>query len=90
VAALACAEQIRRQIAASPLAHRGRMLGHITVSLGLAVAPGDGPVTTILRCADAALLEAKANGRNRTICASAMPGDSSPADTRAKAARSAP
>ncbi len=84
--ALACAEQIRRQIAASPLAHRGKMLGHITVSLGLAVAPGDGPVTTILRCADAALLDAKANGRNRTVCASAMPGEASAAGRRSKTA----
>jgi diguanylate cyclase (GGDEF)-like protein len=45
-AALECAEQIRRQIAASPLAYHGKMLGHVTVSLGLAVAPGDCPVAT--------------------------------------------
>jgi diguanylate cyclase (GGDEF)-like protein len=72
-AAHACAERVRTQIAASPLAHRGKMLGHVTVSLGVAVTPGDGPAASILRCADAALLEAKAHGRNQTIRASQMP-----------------
>jgi diguanylate cyclase (GGDEF)-like protein len=71
-AALALAEILRRQIAATPLAHHGKMLGYITASLGLAVAPVDGPAATILRCADAALLEAKASGRNRTVAAGAM------------------
>jgi diguanylate cyclase (GGDEF)-like protein len=68
--AIACAERLRGQIASAPLAHHGRMLGHVTTSLGLAVAPADGPLTTVLRRADAALLRAKALGRNRTVTAS--------------------
>jgi len=48
-AALELAERLRGQIAAAPLAHHGRMLGHITISLGLAVSPADGPTATLLR-----------------------------------------
>jgi PleD family two-component response regulator len=36
------------------------------------VAPGDGPPTTLLRRADAALLEAKSGGRNRTVTAAQL------------------
>jgi len=70
VAAVARAEQLRTQIKEAPLAHHGRMLGHITVSLGLAVSPNDGPPGTLLRRADAALLQAKLLGRDRTTAAS--------------------
>ena len=63
------AEELRKRVGAAPLAHHGRMLGHITISLGLAAAPDDGPAANLLRCADAALLEAKAGGRNRTVAA---------------------
>jgi diguanylate cyclase (GGDEF)-like protein len=69
-AAFECAEQLRNQIAATPLAHHGRMLGNVTISLGLAVSPGDGPPATLLSRADAALLQAKSSGRNRTVMAS--------------------
>lgn len=72
-AAMETAERLRMRVGAMPLAHHGRMLGHITISLGLAVAPDDGPVGNILRCADAALLEAKAGGRDRTIAANSGP-----------------
>jgi diguanylate cyclase (GGDEF)-like protein len=68
--ALERAERLRTQIKEAPLAHHGRMLGHITVSLGLAVSPDDGPTTTLLRRADAALLQAKSLGRDRTVAAS--------------------
>lgn len=71
-AAYARADHLRAQIAAAPLAHHGRMLGHITISLGLAVSPHDGPSATLLRRADAALLRAKSLGRNRTIAASSV------------------
>jgi diguanylate cyclase (GGDEF)-like protein len=63
------AERIRSQVAVAALAHHGQMLGHITISLGLAVCPDDGPLTTLLRRADAALLQAKTGGRNQTIAA---------------------
>lgn len=71
-AAYARADHLRAQIAAAPLAHHGRMPGHITISLGLAVSPHDGPSATLLRRADAALLRAKSLGRNRTIAASSL------------------
>jgi diguanylate cyclase (GGDEF)-like protein len=70
--AMARAEQLRTQIAAAPLAHHGRMLNNVTVSLGLAVSPGDGPPATLMKRADAALLQAKSGGRNRTIAASTL------------------
>lgn len=70
--AMAVAENLRSEVAKAQLAHHGRMLGHITVSLGLAVTPHDGPRSTLLRRADAALLQAKSNGRNRTIAASEL------------------
>ncbi|HET6970199.1 MAG TPA: sensor domain-containing diguanylate cyclase [Phenylobacterium sp.] len=84
-AALAAAERIRELVAASPLAHHGRMLGRVTISLGLAVSPEAGPATTLLRCADAALLAAKSGGRNRTVVA-AKPG-TVVGDRRAAASR---
>ena len=61
------AERLRAEIQAAPLSHRGVMLGHITVSLGVAIAPEDGTSFTVLRRADAALLQAKALGRNQTV-----------------------
>jgi len=61
------AERIRMAVGAAPLAHHGRLLGHVTISLGVASAPEDAPVGSLIRCADAALLKAKAGGRDRTI-----------------------
>lgn len=68
--AIECAEDLRARIAATPLAHHGLLLDKVTISLGLAASPLNGPVVTLLRQADAALLRAKAQGRNRTITAS--------------------
>lgn len=68
--ALECAEDLRARIAATPLSHHGLLLDRVTISLGLSVSPVDGPVVTLLRQADAALLRAKACGRNRTVVAS--------------------
>jgi diguanylate cyclase (GGDEF)-like protein len=75
--ALECAEALRARIAGTPLAHHGLLLDRVTVSLGLAVAPKDGPVATLVRQADAALLSAKAQGRNRTVVASKSAGERS-------------
>jgi diguanylate cyclase (GGDEF)-like protein len=72
--AYALAETLRQEIAAAPLAHHGRMLGRISISLGVAAAPEDGPSATILKRADAALLQAKSAGRNRTITAGDLTG----------------
>ena len=71
--ALDLAETLRANVATAPLAHHGRMLGHITISLGLAASPEDGPPASLLKRADAALLNAKSSGRNRTVTASQLP-----------------
>jgi diguanylate cyclase (GGDEF)-like protein len=68
-AAFVLAERLREQVATANLAHHGRMLGHITISLGVAASPADGPAASLLRCADGALLQAKSSGRNRTVLA---------------------
>lgn len=71
VSARDLAETLRAKVAASPLAHHGALLDRVTISLGVAAAPQDGPVATLLRQADAALLKAKSHGLNRTMTASA-------------------
>jgi diguanylate cyclase (GGDEF)-like protein len=68
--AYARAERLRAQIGEAPLAHHGRMLDHITISLGLALSPDDAPASGLLQRADAALLQAKSEGRNRVVSAS--------------------
>ena len=64
--ALRIAERIRTRIATSPLTHRGRILGTVTVSIGLASCPEGGTIGTVRSRADLALLQAKDQGRNRT------------------------
>jgi diguanylate cyclase (GGDEF)-like protein len=66
------AERLRERIGTTPLSHRGRILGTVNVSIGLAEAPQGGPVATLLTRADAALLAAKAGGRNRTVVSSGI------------------
>ncbi len=66
------AERLRTRIGTTPLSHRGRILGTVSVSIGIASAPDDGPVATLLTRADAALLHAKSDGRNRSVCASGL------------------
>ncbi len=65
-------ETLCARIAAAPLSDHGRFLGTVTVSIGIAAAPGDGPVATLLARADTALLAAKAAGRNRALTVSAL------------------
>ena len=82
--AMAIAEDLRERIAAAPLAHHGRMLGHITISLGVGLSPDEGPPATLLKRADAALLKAKTLGRNRAVAASDLKLDENePAALRA-------
>ncbi|MEI2299930.1 diguanylate cyclase [Ensifer sp. MJa1] len=66
------AERLRTRIGTTPLTHRGRILGAVSVSVGVASAPDDGPAATLLTRADAALLDAKRQGRNRTVLASGL------------------
>lgn len=76
------AERLRARVAEGRLAHHGKALGQITISLGVAVCPDDGSAATVLRRADAALLHAKSMGRNRTAIASGLSEDESPARHR--------
>ena len=68
--AAARAEEIRSRIAGLRLQHEGRDLGPITVSVGLACAPGHADWQNLMQTADAALLRAKRVGRNQVITAS--------------------
>jgi diguanylate cyclase (GGDEF)-like protein len=69
--ALLLAERVRETIRSAPLSHRGRILGSVSVSIGLAAAKGKGPVVSLLTRADTALLEAKSLGRNMTVVGAA-------------------
>jgi diguanylate cyclase (GGDEF)-like protein len=63
------AEHIRRQIAALDLHHDGDDLGTVTVSIGVANAPEHASVDRLVGTADAALLRAKQEGRDRVVLA---------------------
>lgn len=62
------AEQIRERIRRLKISHEGKSLGTITCSAGLSVFPEHGK-DTLVQAADAALLRAKEQGRNRTVVA---------------------
>ena len=66
------AEGIREAIGRLEPGHRGRRLGRVTASLGVALFPdhADDP-ESLLRAADQALYEAKTTGRNRVLISSA-------------------
>jgi diguanylate cyclase (GGDEF)-like protein len=66
-AALATAERLRAAVAAQPIATDGHTIP-VTISVGLATAL-DEDSDGLLRAADAALYRAKAEGRNRVVCA---------------------
>ncbi|WP_283194641.1 sensor domain-containing diguanylate cyclase [Rhizobium sp. AN80A] len=70
------AERLRSNIRGLPLSHRGRILGPISVSIGVGSLAERAAVSTLLTRADAALLEAKAQGRNMTVMASVLLPDS--------------
>jgi diguanylate cyclase (GGDEF)-like protein len=64
------AEQLRVVVEKLEIYYRERPLGKITLSIGIAVFPvhGSDP-KTLLRLADEALYQAKAQGRNRVVVA---------------------
>ncbi|TWF55026.1 diguanylate cyclase (GGDEF)-like protein [Neorhizobium alkalisoli] len=66
------AERLRERIATTPLSHGGRILGLVSVSIGVAEAVSAGAISTLVTRADAALYEAKSRGRNQTVTARAM------------------
>jgi diguanylate cyclase (GGDEF)-like protein len=63
------AEAIRRKVNSTTLSHAGQMIGTVSVSVGLATSPEGGSGETLVTRADAALLVAKADGRNRVVVA---------------------
>jgi len=68
------AEAIRVGAAALEVKSDGRVLGPVTLSLGVALFPEDGgDLESLVRAADAALYEAKKTGRNRVVMTSAAP-----------------
>ncbi|MDI1294848.1 MAG: diguanylate cyclase [bacterium] len=69
--ALARAQQVQRRIQDLRIDHRGKELGTITASFGLAAYPDHGRADRLLQTADAALLRAKSEGRDRIVIATA-------------------
>jgi len=68
--AQARAEHIRERIAALEVTHGTIHLGRITASIGVASAPEHCPFDRVVAAADAALLRAKALGRDQVVLAS--------------------
>jgi len=66
------AEKLRTGVFTTPLSYRGRIVGPLTISVGVASSPISGPTTTLINRADGALLKAKLSGRNQTVAAFAM------------------
>src|SRR6266511_696391 len=67
-AALRKAEQLREEAAKLKLEHNDRALGSVTVSIGVAAFPDHAQeAKALLRCADEALYDAKAAGRDRVV-----------------------
>lgn len=67
--ATARAELVRGRIASLSLSHEGVALGPVHASVGVATAPIHCSVERLVQAADAALLRAKAEGRNRVTVA---------------------
>lgn len=68
----ALAEKIRAGVFATPFSYRGRIVGPLSISVGIASSPVSGPTNTLINRADGALLQAKLTGRNRTVAAFAI------------------
>lgn len=68
------AEELREGIRCMDVYHRGQPLGVVTISAGVACFPEHGTTAeAVLRVADNALLQAKAEGRDRVVVASPEP-----------------
>lgn len=68
-AAAARGEQIRERIAGLHVRHDGAELGPVTCSIGIANFPEHGGADSLVQTADAALLRAKQQGRDRIVVA---------------------
>lgn len=67
------AEDIRKTIRSVALAHWGRPLHPVTVSIGVAAYPGHSDAASLISVADSALLDAKRAGRDRVVVAGTVP-----------------
>lgn len=67
--ALHMAQAIRQGVEELAIPHEGALVGHVTVSLGMVVMEPNRALTThqLIACADAALYQAKSNGRNQVM-----------------------
>lgn len=65
------AQQVQGDLRALRVEHRGKPLGPVTASFGVATSPTHGPADRLVRTADAALLRAKREGRDRIVVAAA-------------------
>lgn len=63
------AERIRERIASLVLQHDGNALGYLHASIGIATTPDHCAAERLVKTADAALLRAKEEGRNRVVVA---------------------
>ena len=58
------AERLRLSVAQTPI----ETVGHLTISLGVAVWPGNGgAIAEVLKLADELMYQAKQQGRNRSV-----------------------
>ncbi len=73
------AGQVQQRIRDLRVQHSGRELGPVTASFGLAAFPEHGRADRLLATADAALLRAKAEGRDRILVATVRDSDSAAA-----------
>ncbi len=63
-----CAERLRKDAAGLQLFHEERPLGNLTLSIGVAVFPGNGDTgMKVLRAADEAMYRAKQAGKNQVV-----------------------